>query len=68
MRHSPGFDAILGNPPWGAQLDDEELSFFRGLYQRVIARMVDSYIYFIDRGFQLLKEGGTSDTSSQADY
>jgi len=59
VRHSPGFDAILGNPPWGAQLDDEELSFFRGLYQRVITRMVDSYIYFIDRGFQLLKEGGT---------
>jgi type I restriction-modification system DNA methylase subunit len=54
----PGFDAVLGNPPWGAQLSDEELSFFRGLYQRVIARMVDSYIYFIDRGFQLLKGGG----------
>jgi adenine-specific DNA-methyltransferase len=53
-----GFDAIVGNPPWGASFGEVELAYFRSKYQRVIARMVDSYIYFLDRALQLVPEHG----------
>lgn len=53
-----GFDAIVGNPPWGASFSETELTYFRNKYQRVIARMVDSYIYFLDRALQLVHESG----------
>ena len=53
-----GFDAIVGNPPWGASFGETELAYLRNKYPRVIARMVDSYIYFLDRALQLVPERG----------
>jgi len=53
-----GFDAIVGNPPWGADFTDPALRYLRDHYQRVISRMIDSYIYFIDRAIRAVKPGG----------
>jgi hypothetical protein len=50
-----GFDAVIGNPPWGAQFSEPELEYLRLRYRRVITRMIDSYIYFIDQAVQLAK-------------
>ena len=55
---SAGFDAVIGNPPWGADFGPAELDYLRDKYKRVIARMIDSYIYFIDRAVQLVKDDG----------
>ena len=55
---NPGFDAVIGNPPWGARLDDAERAYLRSRYSRVVARMVDSYLYFLDQGIRLANEGG----------
>lgn len=54
---SGGFDAILGNPPWGAEFSEIELQHLRVRYSDVVARMVDSYIYFIARSSELVKAG-----------
>lgn len=48
-----GFDIVIGNPPWGATLNDEELSYLRRKYKRVVDRMVDTYIYMIDKALQI---------------
>ena len=53
-----GFDAVIGNPPWGAEFADDELKYLRARHQRVIARMIDSYIYFIDKAPQLVRSLG----------
>lgn len=53
-----GFDAIVGNPPWGATFTEEALAYLRKNYHRVIARMVDSYLYFLDRAIQLVANDG----------
>lgn len=53
-----GFDAIIGNPPWGASFSEPELAYLRNRYSRVVSRMIDSYIYFIDRSIQLAKNRG----------
>jgi len=55
---SGGFDAVIGNPPWGASFTQSELNYLRERYSRVIVRMIDSYIYFIDRAIQLSSAEG----------
>ena len=58
VMKSGGFDAVVGNPPWGADFTDVALEYLRSNYQRVISRMIDSYIYFIDRAVRCVKPGG----------
>lgn len=50
-----GFDAVIGNPPWGASFSDAELAYLRSKHERAIARMIDSYIYFIDQALRISK-------------
>jgi type I restriction-modification system DNA methylase subunit len=50
---SQGFDAIIGNPPWGAEFDERELNYHRTKNQEVIVRMIDSFMYFT---YQFLKK------------
>lgn len=58
QKHFEGFDAIVGNPPWGAVSSKVAQEYFRRRYRNVIARMTDSYIFFIDRSIDLVKPGG----------
>jgi hypothetical protein len=44
-----GFDAVIGNPPWGATFSDSALAYLRRVHRRVVDRMIDSYVYFLDR-------------------
>ena len=42
-----GFDAVIGNPPWGALLSEAELEYLRRHNRNIIVRMVDSFMYFV---------------------
>jgi adenine-specific DNA-methyltransferase len=53
-----GFDIVIGNPPWGADFNDESLSYLRERNREIIVRMIDSFMYFIYRSFKLLKPNG----------
>ncbi|MGD0650744.1 MAG: N-6 DNA methylase [Verrucomicrobiia bacterium] len=53
-----GFDVVVGNPPWGAEFTDIALEYLRHHFERVISRMIDSYIYFIDRAIRCVKPPG----------
>lgn len=55
ILNAGGFDAVIGNPPWGADFSPEELEYLRRHYARVVARMVDSYIYFIGRAVSVAR-------------
>ncbi|NCU32384.1 MAG: class I SAM-dependent DNA methyltransferase, partial [Candidatus Moranbacteria bacterium] len=52
-----GFDAIIGNPPYGAQFSKEELSYFKSNYQTAVWRG-ESYLLFIEQGLKLLSNDG----------
>ncbi|MCK4343640.1 MAG: N-6 DNA methylase, partial [Bacteroidales bacterium] len=54
-----GFDAVIGNPPWGADFTEEELDYLRLNNQRIIVRMIDSFMYFVYKGSQLLNKQGS---------
>jgi len=53
-----GFDAVIGNPPWGADFTASELAYLRDKCRRVVSRMIDSYIYFVDRSITVAKPAG----------
>jgi len=44
---NPGFDAVIGNPPWGADFTDQELLYHKINNREIIVRMIDSFMYFV---------------------
>lgn len=48
-----GFDAVVGNPPWGATLSAEDKEFFKTL--GTDTSTPNSYIYFVRQGELLLR-------------
>ena len=52
-----GFDAIVGNPPWGAEFNERCKRYFDEHY-RLNTGKYESYILFIERQSRLLVDGG----------
>lgn len=52
-----GFDAVIGNPPYGAFFSDSEKLYIRDKFKSYKYRY-DSYIYFIEQALGLIKHGG----------
>jgi type II restriction/modification system DNA methylase subunit YeeA len=56
-RENPGFDAVIGNPPYVRQ---EQLTLLKTALKRnydAFSSSADLYVYFIERGIELLGEG-----------
>ncbi|SEA95003.1 Eco57I restriction-modification methylase [Flavobacterium gillisiae] len=49
-----GFDVVIGNPPYGVNFRQEEKSFIKSNYYSMEGDF-DSYIYFFEKSFSLLK-------------
>ncbi len=54
---SGGFDAIIGNPPYGAEFIKSSYSYLKDNYQTYILRG-ESYLVFIEKAINSLKIGG----------
>jgi len=55
LREAAGFDAVAGNPPYGAEFDEEK-SYLSG-YQ-VSKGKFESYTFFMELGLRLVREHG----------
>jgi type I restriction-modification system DNA methylase subunit len=53
-----GFDAVIGNPPWGALFEEAELEYLRQKNNEIIVRMIDSFMYFVHKSRKVIKLGG----------
>jgi len=53
-----GFDCIIGNPPYGADMSDVEKEKYRQTYKDVHMRIQDTYLYFISLANRLVKKNG----------
>jgi len=49
-----GFDAVIGNPPWGATFAPDEEAYFRTRYDAGRVRVQDSYALFMECGLRVL--------------
>ncbi|HTS10417.1 MAG TPA: TaqI-like C-terminal specificity domain-containing protein [Candidatus Eisenbacteria bacterium] len=54
-----GFDIVLSNPPWVRQEQIKELKPSLKEHYQCYTGTADLYVYFYERGIQLLKSGGT---------
>jgi len=52
-----GFDAVIGNPPWGADVKKNEKPYLRNRY-RLNTGKYESYIFFIEKASKLLNSKG----------
>jgi hypothetical protein len=50
-----GFDAVVGNPPWGANIDDYT-QYFEEHYPNSTKSHKDSFKLFMEKGYHLAKE------------
>ncbi|MAM22440.1 MULTISPECIES: Eco57I restriction-modification methylase domain-containing protein [Flavobacteriaceae] len=53
-----GFDVVIGNPPWGAKLPTNDLKYVKSKHQDIIVRMVDSFMFFMDKSIDLTNDIG----------
>ena len=53
-----GFHVIIGNPPWGAELNSQELDYLKKVHRQIVVRMVDSFMYFVHKSSKLLADNG----------
>jgi len=53
-----GFDAVIGNPPWGALFEEAELEYLRQKNNEIIVRMIDSFMYFVHKSKNVIKPSG----------
>jgi type I restriction-modification system DNA methylase subunit len=54
---NPGFDAVIGNPPYGADYKAVEKAYFQSRYVFKKSKP-ETYIYFLERGIALLADTG----------
>ena len=52
-----GFDAVVGNPPYGADLKKEVINYIKSEYE-IAKGEIDSYPLFIEKSIKLLFDGG----------
>ena len=48
-----GFDAVIGNPPWGATLSKEQKDFLKIRYPNIDSSTPNTYAYFIGLSFNI---------------
>jgi hypothetical protein len=53
-----GFDVVIGNPPWGAKIDDLSTNFLLKNYPLVPSKLKDTYLYFMLLSLKKLKANG----------
>lgn len=59
QRRSPGFDAVIGNPPWlvAGYYAQNELDYLRATYESATGKF-DMYYPFVEQGCRLLSTNG----------
>jgi 23S rRNA G2445 N2-methylase RlmL len=51
---SAGFDVIVGNPPYGAKLDEQDFAFYSKNYKSSEYR-IDTYTLFFEKAIDLVR-------------
>lgn len=53
-----GFDILIGNPPYGAELSEEHKEILKKTFEHIVERIRNSFLYFIGAGYGLTKPQG----------
>ncbi|MFA4907554.1 MAG: N-6 DNA methylase [archaeon] len=58
-ENAKGFDAVIGNPPWGAEFTQEEKEYFRKRFEAYHVRTPESFNYFVGQMWTLTNQRGS---------
>jgi hypothetical protein len=53
-----GFDIVIGNPPYGAFLTEAQKDQLKTIYDHIVQRIRNTFLYFLGAGYNLIKKGG----------
>lgn len=54
-----GFDAVIGNPPWGAEITKIEKEYLVKKFPLIPTKTKDSYLYFVLMELEILRREGS---------
>lgn len=59
-KESPGFDVVIGNPPYlpVEEIEKNDAKYYQKVYSNILYRKYDSSILFITHGLELNRENG----------
>lgn len=52
------FDVVLGNPPWGSDLSNEDTIKCRSLFKTAAGKSIESYDLFVEKALSMLRYNG----------
>lgn len=53
-----GFDVVIANPPYGAELRDEQKKFLKKRHAPIIERIRNTFLYFLGEAYNQARENG----------
>jgi len=53
-----GFNTVIGNPPWGAEYNQDEKEYLRTKYENIHVRTPESFNYFVSQMWMCAKQRG----------
>jgi adenine-specific DNA-methyltransferase len=53
-----GFDVVIGNPPWGIKVEENQLHHIKAANSDIIVRMIDSFMFFVNLTFSIKSKSG----------
>jgi hypothetical protein len=53
-----GFDIVIENPPYGAQIPENQKDYLKKRHDSIAERIRNSFLYFMGESYNLAKEGG----------
>jgi type I restriction-modification system DNA methylase subunit len=53
-----GFDLIVGNPPFGATLSEDDKERLKTRFDHIAQRIRNTFLYFIGVGYEIVKDSG----------
>lgn len=52
------FDVMLGNPPWGSDFLEKDVTRCRGLFKTAVNKSIESYDLFVEKALAMLSANG----------
>ena len=58
FHHKGGFDVLLANPPYGAELLEEQKKYLKKRHENIVERIRNTFLYFLGEAYNQSRENG----------
>jgi adenine-specific DNA-methyltransferase len=58
FHNKGGFDVVIANPPYGAELPEEEKKYLKERHEPIVERIRNTFLYFLGEAYNQSRENG----------